>query len=124
MTICNALLDELLKVYKRPDDLLGKAGLMKELKIRLMERMLGTELTAHLGYQAGAEPPPDQTNRRNGVTCKRVNGSDVEVSLAVPRDRDDSFERELVKKGHTRIDRVDDKIIGLYEFRSESRKRR
>ena len=34
MTISNALLDELLKVYKRPDDLLGKAGLMKELKIR------------------------------------------------------------------------------------------
>ena len=46
------------------------------------------------------------------------------MSLAVPRDRDDSFERELVKKGQTRIDRVDDKIIGLYEFRSESRKRR
>lgn len=124
MTISNALLDEFLKVCKRPDDLLGKAGLMKELKIRLMERMLGTELTAHLGYQAGTEPPPDQTNRRNGVTSKRVKGSDVEVSIAVPRYRDDSFERELVKKGQTRIDRVDDKIIGLYAFRSESRKRR
>ncbi len=35
---------------ERPEDLLGDAGLMKELKIKLMERMLGAELTAHLGY--------------------------------------------------------------------------
>lgn len=45
MTISNEPLDELLKGCKRPDDLLGEAGLMKELKIRLMERMLGAELT-------------------------------------------------------------------------------
>ena len=114
MTISNELLDELLKGCKRPDDLLGEAGLMKDLKIRLMERMLGGELTAHLGYEAGAEPPPDQTNRRNGVMSKRVKGSHGEMPLSVPRDRDGSFEPELVKKGQTRIDGVDDKIIGLY----------
>jgi transposase-like protein len=114
MTISNELLDELLKGCKRPEDLLGDAGLMKELKVRLMERMLGAELTAHLGYDAGAEPPPDQTNRRNGVTTKRVKGSDGEVPLSVPRDREGSFEPVLVKKGQTRIDGVDDKIIGLY----------
>ena len=114
MTISNELLDELLKGCKRPDDLLSEAGLMKKLKIRLMERMLGAELTAHLSYEAGAEPPPDQTNRRNGVTSKRVKGSDGEMPLAVPRDRDGSFEPELVKKGQTRIDGVDDKIIGFY----------
>jgi len=114
MTISNELLDELLKGCKLPDDLLGEAGLMKELKIRLMERMLGAELTAHLGYEAGAEPPPDQTNRRNGVTSKRVKGSDGEMPLLVPRDQDCSFEPELVKQGQTRIDGVDDKIIGLY----------
>ena len=77
MTICNALLDELLKVYKRPDDLLGKAGLMKDLKIRLMERMLGAELTAHLSYEAGAEPPPDQTNRRSAQACSSQTANDV-----------------------------------------------
>mgnify|MGYP006184660353 FL=1 len=114
MTISNELLDELLKGCKRPEDLLGEAGLMKELKIRLMERMLGAELTAHLGYEAGAEPPAEQTNRRNGVATKRVKGSEGEVPLSVPRDRAGSFEPELVKKGQTRIDGVDDKIIGLY----------
>ena len=76
MTISKELLDELLKGVERPEDLLGEAGLMKELKIRLMERMLGAELTAHLGYEAGAEPPADQTNRRNGSATKRVKGSD------------------------------------------------
>lgn len=114
MTISDELLAELLKGCKRPEDLLGDAGLMKELKIRLMERMLGAELTAHLGYEVGAEPPAEQANRRNGVATKRVKGSDGEVPLSVPRDREGSFEPELVKKGQTRIDGVDDKIIGLY----------
>ena len=114
MTISNELLDELLKGCARIEDLLGEAGLMKELKLRLMERMLGGELTAHLGYEAGATPPSGQANRRNGGTTKRVKGQDGEMPLTVPRDRDGSFEPELVKKGQTRIDGIDDKIIGLY----------
>ncbi len=47
MTISKELLDELLAGIERPEDLLGDAGLMKDLKIKLMERMLGAELTAH-----------------------------------------------------------------------------
>ena len=86
MTISKELLDELLKGCERPEDLLGDAGLMKELRIRLM---LGAELTAHLGYWDGKDAPPSQPNRRNGTTSKRL-------------------------KGQTRIDGMDDKIIGLY----------
>jgi transposase-like protein len=48
------------------------------------------------------------------TATKRVKGSNGEVALSVPRDREGSFEPELVKKGQTRIDGVDDKIIGLY----------
>ena len=114
MTISKELLDELLKGCERPEDLLGDAGLMKELKIKLMERMLGAELTAHLGYEDGKGAPPDQANRRNGTASKRLKGQDGEVPISVPRDRDGSFEPELVKKGQTRIDGMDDKIIGLY----------
>jgi len=51
MTISKEILDELLKGVERPEDFFGDTGLMKELKIRLMERMLGAELTAHLGYE-------------------------------------------------------------------------
>ena len=111
MTISKGLLDELLKGCERPEDLLGDAGLMKELKIKLMERMLGAELTAHLGYEEGKDAPPDQANRRNGTSAKRLKGQDGEFPIAVPRDRDGSFEPELVKKGQTRIDGMDDKII-------------
>ena len=114
MTISQELLDELLKDCERPEDLLGEAGLMKELKIKLMERMLGAELTAHLGYEEGQDVPPVQSNRRNGLSSKALKGQDGELPISVPRDRDGSFEPELVKKGQTRIDGMEDKITGLY----------
>ena len=117
MTISKEMLDELLKGCKRPEDLLGDAGLLKELKIKLMERMLGGELTAHLGYEDGKDAPPEQSNRRNGTASKRLKGRDGEMPIAVPRDREGSFEPELVRKGQTRIDGMDDKIIGLYAAR-------
>ncbi|HRO15496.1 MAG TPA: transposase [Paracoccus sp. (in: a-proteobacteria)] len=107
MAISNGLRDELLNGCKRPEDLPGDAGLMKELKVPLMERMLGAELTAHPGHEAGTEPPPGQANRRNRTAAKRVKGSDGEAPLAVPRDRDSSFAPERVRKGQTRIDGVE-----------------
>ena len=85
MTISKGLLDELLKGCERPEDLLGDAGLMKELKIRLMERMLGAELTAHLGYEEGKDAPPSQGNRRNGTSAKVLKGQDGALPIAVPR---------------------------------------
>lgn len=94
MTVSKELLDELLKGCERSEDLLGDAGLMKELKIKpmeLMERMLGAELTAHLGCEDGKDAPPDQTNRRNGSSAKKLKGQDGELPIAVPRDRDGSF---------------------------------
>ncbi len=113
MAISNEVLAELLKGCKRPEGLCGDAGLMKEPKVRLMERMPGAGLTAHLGYETGAEPPPGQTNRRNGLAPKRVKGSDGEAALSVPRDREGRFEPGPVKKGQTRIDGMDDRIAGL-----------
>jgi len=56
MTISKELLDELLSGVEKPEDFFGDKGLMKELKVRLMERMLGAELTEHLGYEPHAEP--------------------------------------------------------------------
>jgi transposase-like protein len=114
MTISNKVLDELLSGVERPEDLLGETGLMRDLKVRLMERMLGAELTEHLGYEPHAEPPSQQSNRRNGTSRKILKGNDGEVPIDIPRDRDGSFEPELIRKGQTRIDGMDDKIIGLY----------
>ena len=113
-TITNEVLDELLSGVANADDLLGEQGLMKELKVRLMERMLGAELTEHLGYEPEAQPSDYQSNRRNGTTRKTLKGNDGALPIDVPRDRDGSFEPELIKKGQSRIDGMDDKIIGLY----------
>ncbi len=66
--------DDLLKGVERAEDLPGDAGFMKELKIKLMERMLCAELTAHLGYEEGKEAPAGQTNRRTGVSTRVLRG--------------------------------------------------
>ena len=79
MAISKELLDELLGGVERPEDLLGDKGLMKELKVRLMERMLGAELTAHFGYEPHGEPVGQQTNWRNGVRRKVLKGNDGAV---------------------------------------------
>jgi len=79
MTIPKELLDELLSGVERPEDLLGDKGLMKELKVQLMERMLGAKLTEHLGYDPHGAPASQQSNRRNGATRKVLKGNDGAV---------------------------------------------
>jgi len=88
MTISKELLDELLSGVERAEDLLGDKGLMKELKVRLMERMLGAELTGHLGYEPHGEPVNQSTNRRNVASRKVLKGNDGAVPIDIPRDRD------------------------------------
>jgi transposase-like protein len=108
------VLDELLAGCDRPEDLLGDGGLMQDLKRALMQRMLGAELTEHLGYEHGVEAPPSQANRRNGASRKTVKGDGGAFELEVPRDRDGSFEPRIVAKGQTRIDGIDEKIVAMY----------
>ena len=103
MTISKELLDERRTYRARHEEMLGDKGLMKELKVRLMERMLGAELTEHLGYEPHGEPAIQQSNRRNGATRKVLKGNDGAVPIDIPRDRDGSFDPELIQKGQTRI---------------------
>ena len=84
MTISKEMLDELQEGCERPEDLLGDTGLMKALKIKLMERILGAELTEHQGYEEGAAAPPSQPNCRNGSSKKIVKSEDSVLPLAVP----------------------------------------
>ena len=58
LTIRDGVLNELLKDYQKPEDLLGQHGLLKELQKRLLEKAMGAELTAHLGYE---KPTGEQT---------------------------------------------------------------
>ncbi|WP_044349319.1 IS256 family transposase, partial [Dethiosulfatarculus sandiegensis] len=106
--------DELLKGYEKPEDLLGENGIFQELKKALVEKALGAELTHHLGCEKGKKPEAKSGNTRNGHGKKRVKSSGGEIELSVPRDRDGSFEPQLIKKGQRHFDGFDDKIISLY----------
>jgi len=108
------ILDELLAGMSSPEELMGDAGLFKQLKKALMERVLGAELTHHLGYEKGDPAGQGSGNSRNGHSAKTVLGEDGEIDLAIPRDRAGSFEPRIVPKGVTRLDGFDAKVISLY----------
>lgn len=90
------------------------AAAVMELKKRVMERALEAEMTEHLGYEKHAPEGYDGGNSRNGVGTKTVITDAGAVELAVPRDRNGSFEPRLVKKGQRRLKGFDDKLISLY----------
>src|SRR5215467_9681973 len=107
-------LDELLSGYEKPEDLLGDEGLFKQLKKALLERALGAELTHHLGYEKGDPAGCGAGNNRNGSSSKTVLTEGRAVDIDVPRDRNSTFEPQIVPKGETGLDGFDDKIISLY----------
>jgi len=86
----------------------------RRLKKALMERMLGGELSHHLGYPPGGTKPAATTNHRNGTSEKRVLTDDGPVAVEVPRDRDGTFEPQLIPKHARRLAGFDDKVLALY----------
>ncbi len=77
-----------------------------------VEAALNAELDEHLGYSRHEQSNKD--NYRNGYSSKTIRTEDGEVDLDAPRDRDSSFEPQLVKKNQTRFTSMDDKILYLY----------
>ena len=108
------LVDELLKDYQSPEDLVGPNGLLKELMGALVSRAMDAELTHHLEYERGERPPKSQGNRRNGRGRKRVRTDQGEVEIKVPRDRDGTFEPKLIPKHQRHFDGFDEKIVSMY----------
>ena len=114
MAIKQEIIDELLKDYKNPEDLLGEEGLFKALKKALIERAMNAELTDHLGYEPHEPKGRKSGNSRNGHGSKRITGEDGDLTIQVPRDRDASFEPQIIQKGQRHFDGFDDKIISMY----------
>jgi len=114
MAITKEMLSELLKDYKNPEDLLGEAGILKQLKKQLIEAALGSELTTHLGYEPSQSGEKPSENRRNGSNKKTLRSDDGPIEIEVPRDREASFEPVLVKKHQRAIPGFDDKILSMY----------
>lgn len=114
MTIKEELLDELLKNYKKPEDMLGENGILKQLTKALLERALQGEMNHHLGYAKNDSEGDNTGNSRNGKSKKTLKGDLGVMPLEVPRDRNGTFEPQIVQKGQTRFDGFDDKIMSLY----------
>ena len=108
MAINPKVLDELLAEYKKPEDMIGENGLLKQLTKALVKRALQTELTGHdpAGNKSG--------NSRNGKSRKTLKGDFGEIDLETPRDRNGTFEPKIVERHQTRWTGFDDKILSMY----------
>lgn len=114
MPISNELIDQLLQDCHSSEDLLGESGLLKQLTQKLAERALEAEMAIHLGYAKHDPSGNNSGNSRNGVSTKTVRSQQGELSLNIPRDRNATFEPQLISKGERTLKGFDDRIISLY----------
>lgn len=114
MSIDKDVLDKLLANYQKPEDIIGENGLLKQLTKALVERAMEAELTTHLGYDKHDPVGYGSGNSRNGKSKKRLKGDFGEIEIEVPRDRQGTFEPQIVPKGETRFPGFDDKILSMY----------
>lgn len=122
------LLDEILKDYnhQNPEELIGSNGLLKQLKKALVQRALEGEMTHHLGYSKNSkidrrldsdshiDNENYQNNYRNGHGSKRIITDDGSFNINTPRDRNGSFEPQIIGKRQNRWEGFDDNIISMY----------
>ncbi|WP_151965221.1 IS256-like element ISAba26 family transposase [Acinetobacter soli] len=101
---------ELAKGLKTPEDLNQMTAVFKKIMI---ETALNTELSNHLGYEK--HQPKKGSNSRNGFSSQTITTQDGQLlALDIPRDREGSFEPQIIKKHQTRITSMDDQILSLY----------
>jgi putative transposase len=112
--ISDEVIDELLAGASSEEEIAGPGGLLAELTKRLVERAMEVELTDHVGYEAHCEPPGGAENQRNGTSPKTLLTEHGQVQLDAPRDRDGSFEPQIVRKRQRRFVGFDEKILALY----------
>lgn len=112
--LSNELIDALLAGYKKPEDLIGENGLLKQLTKALVERALQAEMTEHLGHSKNELITNEAGNTRNGKSQKKLKGDFGILPIDIPRDRSGTFEPQIIGKHQTRWTGFDDKILSLY----------
>ena len=110
----DAAIDNLLKTYKTPEEIIGENGLLQQLTKAVLQRALQAEMTLHLGHEKHAAVSNKAGNARNGSSAKTIKGEFGAMPIAIPRDRDGSFEPVIIPKGQTRFPGFDDRVISLY----------
>ena len=112
--LADEVIDELLAGARTEEEIVGPGGVLAQLTKRLVERAMAAELTEHLGYEPHQEPTGGVGNTRNGSTPKTLATEHGPVEVRTPRDRNGSFEPQIVRKGQRRFQGFDDKILALY----------
>lgn len=110
----DALLDEILKDYKNPEDFFGDNGILKSLQKRLLERIMESELEHDLGYSKHSSEGNNSGNSRNGYGEKTIRSDKGEIRIKTPRDRRGDFEPKIIQKHQRRFDGFDKHILSLY----------
>lgn len=105
------LAGELAKHIKSEQDI---TALSRQLLKLTVESALKAELDEHLGYERHAAAGRGSGNSRNGYSGKTLKGDLGEVAIQTPRDRNGTFEPQLIAKGQTRLARLDHQILALY----------
>lgn len=108
------LIEQLMAGYQKPEDLIGEHGLLKQITKAFVERALQAEMEAHLGHSKNGSVGNSDGNTRNGKSRKTLKGEFGELPIEIPRDRNGSFEPQLVPKHQTRWAGFDDKVLSLY----------
>src|SRR5215472_12015065 len=98
MAIDKKLIDQLLTDYKKPEDIIGENGLLKELTKAILERVLEAEMTEHLGYEKHDPAGHHRSNTRNGKSRKGLKGDFGELELETRRDRKATFDPKIVAR--------------------------
>lgn len=106
-----AFANELAKEVKTPEDLSQLSAMLTKMTV---EAALKSEMNFHLGYDKNQPTEPNSENSRNGYSTKILKGDHGEIELQTPRDRDGTFQPQLVKKRQTRITGMDEQILTLY----------
>jgi len=114
MGIDKEVLDKLLGDYKGPEDLIGEQGLLKQLTKALVERAMEAELSHHLGYEKHDPAGRGSGNSRNGSSKKTIQGDFGRAEITVPRDRNGTFEPQIIPPHERRFAGFDGKILSMY----------
>jgi len=108
-------LKQLLKEHvKQQKTTTGISNLLQEVFREAVQEMLKAEMDNHLGYEKHAPEAAEFPNSRNGKNTKKVRSKLGEFALEVPRDRDGSFEPQIVPKRKRILEEIEDHVLSLY----------
>ena len=80
----------------------------------MFEAMLQGEMDSHLGYESNDHGPKSTENRRNGYNSKTLKSTYGDIPVEVPRDRDASFEPQVIPKRTRDVSGIEDKVLSMY----------